>query len=167
MSTSTSQPAAPGGPGERPAQRVPAAAAVLGAAGLLPFLAGAAGAWLLHEPRLGAVLELLAAYAAVILSFMGAIHWGLAMRGAPRAGRAMTLSVLPALLAWFALSIPPPGGLVVMAAGFAGVYWMDARAIAAGVAPAWYRRLRIPLTLAVLTCLAAAVAAAALRGPAG
>ena len=154
MSASSPQPVVPGAPGEQPVHRVPAPA-------------GAAGAWLLDGPRLDAVLELLAAYAAVILSFMGAIHWGLAMRGAPRAGRAMALSVLPALLAWFALSIPPGGGLAVTAVGFAGVYWMDARAVAAGAAPAWYRRLRIPLTLAVLACLAAALAAVVLRSPPG
>ena len=150
--------------------RVPGAAAALGAAGLLPFAAGAVGLWLVDGPHHATVLALLCGYAAVILSFMGAIHWGLALRpasaGDARAGRAMALSVLPALLAWLALSMPPGAGLSTMGLGFAGVYWMDARAVAAGVAPPWYRRLRIPLTGAVLACLTAALAALALRAPA-
>jgi hypothetical protein len=136
---------------------------------LLPFVAGAAGLWLADEPHRETLLALLRGYAAVILSFMGAIHWGLAMRpaavGTAGPGRSMTLSVLPALLAWVALSLPPGAGLVAMGVGFAGVYWMDARAIAAGEAPPWYRRLRVPLTWVVLICLAVAVAALALRGP--
>ena len=43
------------------------------------------------------------------------------------------------------------------------VYLMDACSIRAGVAPAWYRRLRIPLTAAVLACLALALAALFVR----
>ena len=152
---------APGASGDR----VPPAAAWLGGAGLLPFVAGAAGVWVLEEPRHGATVSLLSTYAAVILSFMGAIHWGLAMRGPDRSqARVMGLSVLPALLAWFALALPPVAAMVLMGAGFLGVYALDARAIAVGLAPPWYRRLRIPLTAGVFACLALAVAALLLRG---
>lgn len=148
-------------------ERVPAAAAWLGALGLLPFIAGAAGVWLLDEPRHGAALSLLSTYAAVILSFMGAIHWGLAMGDpAQAAGRRMALSVVPALLAWFALSLPPGGTLVTLGIGYLGVYALDARAIAVGHAPPWYRRLRLPLTAGVLACLGAAIAALLVRGTA-
>lgn len=150
---------------ERNPRRVPRPAAWLGGLGLVPFAAGAAGTWLLADPRREAALFLLAAYAAVILSFMGAVHWGLALReaGGPPA-RALGASVVPALLAWFALSIPPAAGLVVMAVGFAGVYVLDVRAVAAGMAPAWYPRLRVPLTAAVLACLGIAMAGVLLRG---
>lgn len=143
---------------------VPAAAAWLGGLGLVPFAAGAAGAWLLDEPRLGAALFMLAAYAATILSFLGAVHWGLAMRAPPPPTRAMVASVLPALLAWGALSLPAGGALVILAAGFAAVYVLDLRAVAAGLAPRWYARLRSVLSAAVLGCLASAVAALVLRG---
>lgn len=143
--------------------RVPTAAAWLGGLGLLPFLAGAAGAWLLDEPRRGATLFMLAAYAAVVLSFLGAVHWGLAMRAHPAPARAMVCSVVPALVAWLALSLPPGAALVVIAVGFAGVYGLDLRAAATGHAPRWYPRLRTPLTVVVLACLAGAVAAVVLR----
>jgi len=144
--------------GRAPSRQVPGAAAWLGGLGLAPFVAGAAAAWLLEEPRRGAALFLLAAHAAVVLSFLGAVHWGLALAGATaRPARAMTLSVLPALLAWLTLSLPVPAALVLMGAGFLCTCALDVRASSRGEAPAWYPRLRLPLTAAVLLCLAGAV----------
>jgi len=147
------------------AYRVPTAAAWLGGLGLLPFLAGAAALWLLGAPQRETALFVLIAYAAVILSFMGAIHWGLAMAG-PHGYRArsMAMSVVPALVAWAALSLPAAAALMVMGAGFIGVFVMDMQAIARGLAPIWYRRLRLPLTVAVLACLGAALSAISAPG---
>jgi len=51
---------------------------LLGYAGLFPFFAAAAAALLGPPPWRGAALSALAAYGAVILSFLGAVHWGLA-----------------------------------------------------------------------------------------
>lgn len=137
----------------RPAP-IPPAALYLGCAGLIPFIAGAAGLWLFtSEARLEGTLTLFLGYSAVILSFMGAVHWGLAMaepRYAP--ARAMSLSVMPALLAWLALALPPPAAAVVFALGFGGVYMIDEAARRRGHAPAWYRRLRLPLTAVVIAC---------------
>ena len=62
-----------------PVRIVPPAAKWLGAAGLLPFLAGAVASL----PVAGALRPfgepLLLAYGAIILSFMGGVHWGAAM----------------------------------------------------------------------------------------
>lgn len=143
---------------------IPPAAAWLGWLGLLPFLAGAAGAWLLDEPRRGAALFMLAAYAALILSFLGAVHWGLAIANSTRdPTRTLCASVLPALIGWVALSLPAGGALLISALGFVGVHVLDLRAVAAAHAPRWYLRLRTPLTLAVLLCLVTALAAIVLR----
>lgn len=144
---------------------VPAAAAWLAGLGLAPFAAGTAGVWLLDAPRHEATVFLLCAYGAVILAFVGAVHWGLALAAAPRPpGRALTASVVPALLAVFALSLPPVATLCVLALGFVGVLAADRRAAARGWAPAWYPRLRLALTVAVVGCLAAAVAGLLGRG---
>ena len=60
---------------------VPPAAAVLGLAGVLPFVAAAVGS--LQPGPLGAfALTALIAYGAVILSFLGGIHWGMAIHRA-------------------------------------------------------------------------------------
>ena len=50
------------------------------ATGLLPFLATALLSWIAAEDWRGVALYALAAYGAVILSFLGAVHWGLALR---------------------------------------------------------------------------------------
>ncbi|MFC7474774.1 DUF3429 domain-containing protein [Dankookia sp. GCM10030260] len=55
----------------------------LGLAGLLPFLGTALLAWTAPPDWRGVALHALAAYGAVILSFLGAVHWGLALRAPP------------------------------------------------------------------------------------
>ena len=103
---------------------------------------------------------MLTGYAVVILTFMGAVHWGLAMRmdGAP-AARQYSFSVLPALLAWLALAMPQVWGISCLIAGFVALCVYDGAAAARGDAPAWYPRLRLPLTTVVVLCLIAAALA--------
>ena len=142
-----------------PASRVPTAAAWLGGAGALPFIAGvvleAAG-----EPALAAwALQALRAYGAVILSFMAGIHWGLAMADSgtgPGQGATwarLGLSVTPALVGWLALLVPQAPGLVLLAVSFAALLAIDLVSVRRGMAPAWYPRLRWPLTGIVVICL--------------
>lgn len=134
---------------------VPAPARTLGFAGLIPFLAAALGVWVAPLGWNLLALDIQLAYGAVILSFMGAVHWGLAMAGGSEAMNYQRLgwSVLPALLGWLALLLNPGLGLMLMAAGFAGVYFGDLRSIAAGNTPAWYQALRKPLTIIVIATL--------------
>ena len=135
---------------------VPKPALYLGLAGLIPFLATAFGVWFADFPAKIDAVNIQLAYAAVILSFMGAVHWGLAMAGGDKAMTYTRLgwSVVPALVGWGALLLHPVLGLLVMIFGFAGVFFGDLRSIAAGWAPAWYRALRKPLTLIVIVTLA-------------
>ena len=139
---------------------VPRPALLLGFAGLIPFVAGAGAAFAVGYPAIVFVINAQMAYAAIILSFMGAVHWGLALAQDGGAdGRRLTLSVLPALVGWAALLVPNGLGLLLLALGFAGVFFADRRTVAAGRAPAWYRPLRKTLTLIVLLCLAASYGA--------
>ncbi len=142
---------------------VPRPALVLGFAGLLPFLAASLGLWLADYPDSLAALDIQLAYGAVILSFMGAVHWGLALGDGAISYRRLGWSVVPALLGWLALLLNPVYGLLLMVLGFAGVYFGDLRAIAAGNAPAWYRALRRPLTLIVIASLASSYGALAIK----
>lgn len=135
---------------------VPRPALYLGFAGLLPFLASTLAVWLAPFRWNLAALDIQLAYGAVILSFMGAVHWGLAMAGGRDSLTYERLgwSVAPALLGWLALLMNPVLGLFLLAAGFAAVYLGDLRSIAAGNTPAWYRALRKPLTIIVILTLA-------------
>ena len=147
---------------------VPRAAVWLGGAGLVPFAIGAFALWGLAPEQTPSVLTALIAYGAIILSFMGAVHWGLAM-GLPRstheevAANHFYLSVIPSLTGWVAILMPPMTGITVLAAAFAGVYAIDRTAAAVGIAPEWYLQLRTPLTLAVMCLLTVAAAAVGLR----
>ncbi len=138
----------------------------LGFAGLIPFYATAIGAVLADDALLAnLLLQTLLIYAAVIASFLGAVHWGLAMAMPEPPGRIFALSVVPGLLGWAivgVLSGPETMGaaLVLFAALFAWLYSYDRKAVARGDAPPWYGTLRGPLTALVIVALLIGLAAA-------
>jgi hypothetical protein len=143
------------------AARPPRLAILLGYAGLIPFISGAIGIWITPPAWRTDVLMALLHYAAVILAFMGAIHWGLAMareRQDDAAHRQLGLSVLPALLGWLAISsgLPALLALALLISGFIGLYLADVHAVKLELAPRWYTALRKPLTAVVLISLLAA-----------
>jgi len=143
------------------AHHVPPAAAWLGAAGLLPFAALALA--ILAGPGQHAELarEGLAGYGAVILSFMGGCRWGFAAAGLGEGPgwAGLGLSVIPALFAWPVLYLADPERLVLLAAGFALLLVADILLTRRGGAPAWWPRLRWPLSAgAVAALLAGALA---------
>ena len=136
------------------APRPPQLAWLLGCAGLIPFVSGALGIWLTPLGWRPLVLTALLDYAAVILAFMGANHWGLAMRGEQddlRARMQLGLSVIPPLLGWAAISFGMPVVLAIpiFLFCFVALYLADLRAVRLQLAPAWYPVLRGPLTLVV------------------
>lgn len=147
---------------------IPAPALALGLAGLIPF-AGLAllvvfGRDLgLDGLAIRIARHALMTYAAVILSFMGGVNWGLAI-AAPspsRLWRRLTLSVLPALVAWVCLVVPfeMVQSLLGLAFALALLLTHDLRAVARGEAPDWYARLRLLLTaIAALALVTAAIA---------
>lgn len=140
------------------ATQPPLLVVVLGYLGLLPFIGGALSIWVLPLGWRSFVLSALLDYAAVILAFMGAIHWGLAMRAEhsdPRAPLQLGLSVIPPLLGWLAIAsgMPLLAALPVMLVSFIGLYLADLHAVRLGLAPQWYPALRMPLTAIVSLCL--------------
>jgi len=138
--------------------KTPAAAAWLGGLGGLPFVALALATHLAGEPWRGLGVHALAAYGATILSFLGGVHWGLAIashRLEPELKLMgwLVLSVIPSLLGWAALLLPMKAGLPVQAISFAVMLLVDLGATKIGRAPAWYPVLRIPLTCVVVASL--------------
>jgi hypothetical protein len=142
---------------------IPRAPLLLGLAGLLPFLWGAAT--VLH-PALndwstatfgarftGPYVQLF--YGAVILSFMSGVLWGFATRAeGPRATTGYALSVLPALWAFFMTGGGPTGAALNLMIGFTALLLLDTAFWRWGLAPDWWLSLRLVLTAIVLTCLA-------------
>jgi hypothetical protein len=124
----------------------------LGYAGLLPFVLGAALVWLVH-PEAHAYATLgLAGYAAVILSFLGGIHWGLAMREPAPPTPVLLWGVVPSLVAWPAVLMPAYAGLVVLGAMLLVCYAVDRR-LYPGLAAGGWLTLRFRLSaVAALSC---------------
>jgi hypothetical protein len=141
----------------------------LGNLGLLPFFALALATWLpVAPPHTGLPAWLLVGYAAVILSFLGAVHWGFALLtpGLTRAQarQALLWSVVPSLLGWLALALalgglPPAVVLLLLIADFVLCRLMDGALLRVfTTAPAWYLPLRTRLTVGACLALALALA---------
>lgn len=141
--------------------------AALGYGGLLPFIALALLA-ALDAPRAPLWSDALVGYGAVILSFVGALHWGCAMCAAPLDAalrrHAYAWSVVPALLAWPATVLAPGVASVLLVAGYALHLWQDHRLAARAGLPAWYLPLRWRLTLVAAACLLAHAASGGRHG---
>lgn len=126
---------------------LPAAAMVLGYAGVIPFAALAAALWTpAWQPQ---ALGPLLAYSALILSFLGGVRWGRALESGGSLDFA--LAVLPSLYAWGALQLPPAAALMLLAAGFVLQWWLDGPGDHLPADPG-FRRLRSGLTALVLGC---------------
>ena len=132
----------------------------LGHAGLIPFVLLAALLWLVKVELQAWVAIALAAYAALIASFLGGIHWGLAWAratpGTEPAGIHLLWGVVPSLLAWPGLLMPPHAGLVWLGALLALCYGVDRRLYPAAGLGRWLT-LRWRLSaVATLSCLVGA-----------
>lgn len=133
----------------------PALIAALGYGGLIPFV-GFAGFVMFSPPDAMAFARgLLIAYGAVILSFVGALHWGFAMTlpGLDRARkhRGYIWSVIPALMGFLAIAMDSSLSLSLLIVGFALAYWQDADLANRANLPPWYPRLRARLS--TIACL--------------
>ncbi len=131
----------------------------LGYAGVLPFVALAAGAWWAPVAYKGQVTFALLAYGASIASFMGAIHWGLAMRDArPAQAGPWLWGVFPSLVAWVALLLPRAQGLLTLALLLCMCLAVDWRSYPAYGLGQWLA-MRLHLTGVAVVCLLAGGAA--------
>ncbi|KAK9905759.1 hypothetical protein WJX75_005885 [Coccomyxa subellipsoidea] len=154
---------------------VPPIAKVLGFAGAIPFLA--------LSPPIAQALPMLPAelvanaallqigYGATIASFLGGIHWAMAMaeyggKGLSAAVQAERYlwSVTPCLMAWPAVMLQPGPGSLIVGTTLGVVYAVDRHFAAKALLPAWYMTLRLPLTLAAVTGMGCTLVASLMYG---
>lgn len=145
-----------------PMTTVPEMAWKLGHLGLVPFVLGTLLVWVLPNAEAhGFVALALSCYAALIVSFLGAIHWGLVMRmpadTPPRVIQsALVWGVVPSLVAWMCVLMPPHAGLVLLGTALIGCYLVDRRRYPAQGVAGWLT-LRFRLTaISSLSCYLAA-----------
>ncbi|KAH7480871.1 Protein CSF1 [Fusarium oxysporum f. sp. albedinis] len=156
---------------------VPRESSILGLAGTLPYLGTSLStvflAWDLNKPiptgnsfydaimidhetakyLLSALEPIQLGYGAVIISFLGAIHWGLEyaekqpLRERTRFRYGMGLAA--SIVAWPTLMLPVEYALTSQFMAFVALYFADTRAATKGWAPRWYGSYRFLLTAMV------------------
>jgi hypothetical protein len=127
----------------------------LGHAGLIPLVGLALLIWLVTPDLQAWVALALATYAALIISFLGGIHWGIGwsqMDRLPHGKTHFLWGVTPSLLAWPGLVMPPYAGLAWLGLVLIVCYLVDRKLYAQAGLGAWLQ-LRFRLTgVAALSC---------------
>ncbi len=130
----------------------------LGYLGLLPFIASSIVVW--NPAYHDFALQSITIYAAVIVTFIGGVHWGLALQAQSSSGnhKASTIcnqfifSVIPSLAAWLAVVVAQPYSLIIIALCFV-TFWYFEKTFFNQTFENWYATLRNRLTLVATTCI--------------
>tara|TARA_R110000787_G_scaffold16622_25_gene50860 strand:- start:111376 stop:111840 length:465 start_codon:yes stop_codon:yes gene_type:complete len=142
---------------------IPLPALAFGIAGLIPFWLCAGGVWM-PELRPGAyhaydAAFALIAYGAVILTFLGAMHWGVILRGKQaETGEEATwarlgFSIAPSIVGWVATLMNPVYGLLMLIIGHGIVALADLQTVRRGEFPLWYGTLRKYLSILAILAM--------------
>ncbi|KAH9981429.1 hypothetical protein BGW80DRAFT_1150658, partial [Lactifluus volemus] len=112
-------------------------------------------------------LSIQVTYGAVMLSFLGALHWGMefAGLGGHKGYSRLALGAAPVIYAWPTLALEPTMALIAQWVGFTGLWYADLRATGAGWTPKWYSQYRFYLSVLVGTCIIGTLASTSYWGP--
>jgi hypothetical protein len=130
--------------------------------GLAPFVVCGLAALGQNPDPADRMLWILIDYAALILSFTGAVHWGLGLAAAAlplprRHTLRLALAVLPMLAGWTALvlqrMVAPWTALALLIAAYIAMMAVEARPGALAPAPGGYRWLRWGFTVVAVAML--------------
>ena len=117
----------------------------LGYAGVTPVLGLLILGWTDQTWQQQSV-SLACSYGALILSFLGGIHWGFATSGIA-SKKSLVPSVAPSLWAWAALACPQAITLWALTFGLLLFYLYERRTSWVDKLPRWYLPLRLKLTM--------------------
>ena len=141
---------------------IPRAPLLLGLLGVIPFVWGTLtlvssdlAQWGVQSigPRFAGPFVMLQ-YGTIILAFMSGVLWGFATRAeGEQAAIGYGLSVLPALWVFFTVGAGPTSSAIYLIAGFIGLLVLDWHFWRQNLAPEWWMRLRVLLSVIVVACL--------------
>lgn len=131
----------------------------LGQLGLGPFVLGAVLVWLVDERAHGYTTQALSVYAALVVSFLGGIHWGIGFVQMDAPGSLFVWGVVPSALSWVAVMMPASSGLVLNGAMLAACYLVD-RKVYPALGLARWLTLRFRLSAVAASCCFLAAAGA-------
>lgn len=143
---------------------LPSWTSALGYGGLVPFVACALFLLLVPDPQTRHVAgRVLLGYGAVILSFIGGVHWGLVLsRPQSKSTGMLVIGVLPSLVGWATLLMAFEPAVAVQVGAFGGFWLYEHRVLGPRVVPPPYMALRRWLTLVACASLGLALMAPAL-----
>nr|WP_227744398.1 DUF3429 domain-containing protein [Gluconacetobacter entanii] len=143
-------------------------AIIMGIASLLPIVGCTCAIIFLSPAVTPRMLEVTVGYGAVMLSFMGAVHWGLALETpaiitpGQETGKISTYRLLlggvPAGIGWLSLCAAmfhELAAVLMLMAGFAGVVVVERMAWRRGAMPRGYMTLQWIVVTVVEVCLLA------------
>lgn len=125
---------------------------LLGYLGLLPFIIPSLA---ISVPEYQPIShDILKIYGSIILTFIGAVHWGVTFTtsNVEQSGRQLLFSITPALISLIVLLAAHDTSLLVLAICFA-VFWGLERSIFSHLLPGWYVKLRDRLSICVIGAL--------------
>ncbi|KAF7306021.1 hypothetical protein HMN09_00756700 [Mycena chlorophos] len=170
------------------ASEVPRPVLAFGLAGTIPYLGtGATTVYLAHQASLAVTgqvgqvdpgvaitildqaLNVQVTYGAVMLSFLGALHWGMEFAGfgGHQGYKRLALGAVPVLVAWPTLALDPTMALAAQWAGFTALWWADLKATSLGWTPKWYAQYRFYLSILAGACILGSLAGITYWGPVG
>lgn len=134
--------------------------------GLLPFVFLSLACWVAHPGWLDVFVYAQSAYGITILSFLGGIHWGVALTSPElselQIRRALIWGIVPSMIAWCS-RINFGVGFFVLMVGFIVAYQIDKRLYLTYQMPDWFLVLRRRLTIVVVVALALTLLAVNIR----
>jgi hypothetical protein len=132
----------------------------LGLGGLIPFVGLAALLWIVEIDLRPWLSIALTSYAALIATFLGGVHWGIAafispntLHDASQRRFHLIWGITPSLIAWLGFIMPAYAGLPLIAALLVACYWVDRKKYPSAGLAAWLPMRMQLTTIAVLSCL--------------
>ena len=127
-------------------------AKILGHLGLIPFAFSSLLVWL---PKYNELAQAsLTIYAAVILTFIGAVNWGIVIstKSVKNSTAKLIFSIIPALISWILLLTSTIHELLMFAICFLILWWVE-QLMMKDLMPNWYIKLRNRLSFFVVILL--------------
>ena len=123
--------------------------------GLLPFIFSGISIWFFLDPWKSFIFLALINYTLIILTFVGAVHFGLAMYLNNNQTRWYIWSVLPAIFVWISVMCGIGYDILILffIIGFLLTFMIDKLSYKLQRVPLWYLKLREKLTFTVILSL--------------
>ena len=122
--------------------------------------------WIAHPEWMEGFVYAQSAYGIAILSFLGGIHWGVALTSpeltAEQIKRALIWGVVPSMIACCS-KLQFGLGFFVLMFGFIVAYQIDKKLYVTYQMPQWFLLLRLRLTVVVVAALAVTLLAVNIR----